>query len=185
MNVLIFGLLIFFGIHLLPSVPGWREQLLARLGGEKAYKGVYGLIALAGFVLIIIGMGRAPLVELWEPPLWGHYVATALMAPAIFGIVASNMATNISRWTAHPMLWGVTCWSAGHLLANGDLASVTLFGAFLAYSLFDMASANRRGARPQGVPLPLAADMKALAITAVLYAGLAYFHGFIAGVALA
>lgn len=182
MNILILGLAIFFAIHLLPTFPAWRQALLTRLGGENPYKGVYAVIALTGMILIVNGMGRADYVEIWEPPAWGRHIAEFLMLPAIFGLVASSMASNMKRWTAHPMLWGMTCWAAGHLLANGDLASSTLFGSFLAYSLFDMASANRRGATPQGEPLPLSADAKVLAISVAIYAGLFFLHPYIAGV---
>lgn len=84
--------------------------------------------------------------------------------------------------TAHPMLWGISAWATGHLLANGDKASVMLFGSFLIYSLFDMVSANRRGARPTGKALAIKTDAIVLIISAVVCIALMFFHDWIAGV---
>lgn len=145
MIILAAGLVLFLGIHLLPTLPGMRDALAGRLG-ERAYRGLFALLSLAGFVLIVWGKARAPFVPVYDPPAWGRYVAPPLMIIAFYLLVGSRLPANIRRHLRHPMLWAVTLWAGVHLLANGDLASILLFGGFLAYAVFDMWSANRRGA---------------------------------------
>ncbi|GAV20485.1 NnrU protein [Mariprofundus micogutta] len=183
MNTLRLGLIIFFAIHLLPSVKPLYAALKNKLG-EKAFKGLFALVSLAGMVLIVMGMGEAEFVDVYEPPSWGRHVTSLLMLFALYGVIAAQMKfpTSIKTVSAHPMLWGITAWSTGHLLANGDLASVTMFGAFLIYSLFAMFSANQRGARPSAGPLTFKGDGIVLVITAVIYTLIMFFHASIAGV---
>ena len=149
MTTLLLGLVIFFGIHLLPVYPNVRGRLLERFG-ENGYKGIFALIAMLGLILIVIGMGRRQVVPVWEPPVFLDHLAIVVMLPVFIFLAATYIPCNMKRFTRHPMLWGVTFWASAHLLANGDLGSIILFGSFLAYSLFDMWSANRRGA---GQPL--------------------------------
>lgn len=146
MELLVFGLVLFFGIHLLPVLTGLRRTLFSRMG-EKAYKGLFSLISAAGLVLIVVGYARAPA----EPRLFDPVPAAILLAPlamvASFVLLASaNMRTHIRRTLRHPMLIGIGLWSGVHLLANGETRATVLFGAFLAYSLVDLASAVHRGA---------------------------------------
>jgi len=183
MNILILGLVVFMAAHLLPTAPAWHQAARLRLG-EQRYKGVYSLVSLIGFVIIIVGMGRAEFSPVWEPPAWGRAAAAVLMALALYCLAAKSLKSNLKRVTAHPMLWGITFWSSGHLLSNGDLASALLFGSFLAYSLFDMWSANRRGARPSGEAASVFDEAKLVAISAVAYLLLAFAHPWIAGVPL-
>ncbi|PJA31526.1 MAG: NnrU family protein [Zetaproteobacteria bacterium CG_4_9_14_3_um_filter_53_7] len=185
MNTLLSGLIIFFAIHLLPSVSPLYAALKNRLG-EKTFKGLFALVSLAGMVLIVMGMGEAAFVDIYEPPAWGRHVTSLLMLFALYGVIAAQvkLPTSIRTVSAHPMLWGITAWSTGHLLANGDQASVTLFGSFLIYSLFAMFSANRRGARPAIGPLTLKGDGIVLVITAVIYMLILFFHASIAGVSI-
>ena len=183
MKTMILGLVIFFTIHLLPSVPPLRNALFKKLG-EKPYRGIYALISLAGLVLVVVGKGAAGFVALWEPASWSYVVTNVSMLLALFCIVAFRMESNIKRFTAHPMLWGITFWSGGHLLSNGDQASVVLFGSFLAYSLFVMVSANQRGARPAGKKIPLRYDAMIAVISTVAYVGLANLHPYFTGMEL-
>jgi uncharacterized membrane protein len=183
MAVLITGLVIFFGIHLVPWVPALRGALVARLG-ERGYKGLFAPIALAGFLLIILGKGRAELVPLYEPPTWGRQVALPLVLLAFVVLPGAYIRGNIKRYTRHPMLWGVTLWALAHLLANGDRASVLLFGAFLAYSLADMVSANLRGARLSTARYPWTQDLKVVVVGVIAYVLFVVLHPYLFGVAV-
>ncbi len=181
MDTLLLGLLIFFCAHLLPSATALHSTVKRKLG-EKPFKALFALSSLASLVLIIIGMGKAEFIPLYEPPYWGRHVTASFMLVSLFCLISSAVKTSIRMITAHPMLWGISAWSAGHLLANGDQASVTLFGSFLIYSLFAMFSANRRGASPSGKNLALKTDGIVLVATAVVYIGLMIFHASFTGV---
>jgi len=183
METLILGLVIFFSIHLLPSVPVARNALFLKLG-EMGYKGLFALVSFVGLYFIVTGKGAAPMISVWNPPKWSYVITNVSMMAALYLIVAMNMKSNLKRFTAHPMLWGITCWSAGHLLTNGDRASIILFGSFLVYSLFGMYSANRRGARPKGNRVSFRYDAMILVVAAVLYVVLANFHAWFTGVTL-
>ncbi|MCF7821398.1 MAG: NnrU family protein [Mariprofundaceae bacterium] len=183
METMILGLAIFFAIHLLPSVPTLRNALFVKLG-EKPYKGIYALISFAGLYLVVTGKGEAGFIAVWEPLPWSYMVTNACMLLALYCLVAMNMQSNLKRFTAHPMLWGISFWSLGHLFTNGDQASIVLFGSFLVYSLFAMFSANRRGARPKGERIPLRFDAMIAVISTVGYVVLANLHPYFAGVEL-
>ncbi|HEX9628362.1 MAG TPA: NnrU family protein [Acidiferrobacterales bacterium] len=146
MWLLVVGMVVFFGVHLVPSSPVLRDALVARLG-EAGYKGLFSVLSLLGFALLVVGTARAESMPIWQPPAWGRYAALALMPFAFISLAAAYLPSNVKRWTRHPMLWGVVIWAAAHLSANGDLASALLFGSFGVYALFGMASANRRGAQ--------------------------------------
>ena len=183
METMILGLAIFFAIHLLPTFSIARNVLFLKLG-EKAYKGVFALISFVGLYFIVTGKGAAPMVPVWEPPKWSYMVTNISMVFALYFIVAMHMKSNIKRFTAHPMLWGITFWSCGHLATNGDQASMILFGSFLAYSIFDMVSANRRGARPKGKKISLRHDAIIAVISTVGYVALANLHPYFTGITL-
>jgi uncharacterized membrane protein len=183
MDTMILGLVIFFAIHLLPSVPALRSALFAKLG-EKLYKGIYALISLAGLALVVIGKGEADFVAVWEPLPWSDVVTNVCMLLALYCLVAMNMQSNMKRFTAHPMLWGITFWSCGHLFTNGDQASMILFGSFLTYALFAMFSANRRGARPTGRKISVRHDAMIAVVSTVGYVVLANLHPYFTGMEL-
>src|ERR1700748_3103079 len=147
MIVLILGLVLFLGIHSVRIVAdGWRSGFIARRG-LNAWKGVYSLISIAGFVLICIGFGQArqQAVVLWSPPRWTHDVAALLTLLAFVLVTAAYVPGNgIKARVKDPMILGVKCWAAGHLLANGTLADVVLFGSFLAWAVLDFRAARRR-----------------------------------------
>jgi uncharacterized membrane protein len=155
MMLLIAGLVIFLGIHSISIVmPGARDRWVAALGAN-AWRGVYSLIALAGFVLIIYGYGiarQSPQV-LYSPPPWLHRVALLLMLPAFPLLFATYLPGRIRTAVKHPMLVAVKTWALAHLLANGMLADVLLFGGFLAWAVADRISLKRRASRPvSGLP---------------------------------
>ena len=180
---LITGLALFLGVHVFSSLRLARERLVARLG-EGPYKGLYALLSLAGFLLIVTGMGRAPSVELWEPPEWGRHVAIWFMPFALMLFVGAYIPGNLKRFTAHPMLWAVTLWALVHLLANGDLTGLLLFGGFGAYALYAMWSQNRRGAQPSSTRRSIAGDIAAIATGLIAYVLLLKFHASLFGVAV-
>jgi uncharacterized membrane protein len=147
--LLILGLILFLGVHLVPTFPQARADLRMRLG-ENAYKGVFSLVSLLGLVLIVIGFGEARMASwnmvLWSPPVWTKHIAFALMLPAFILLVATYIPSHIRDRAKHPMLAAVKIWALAHLIANGDLAGVLLFGSFLAYGVYDRISVKRRGA---------------------------------------
>ena len=181
MTTLILGIALFIGVHLVPSAPPLRSRLRGRVGA-KAYSGLFALVSLIGFVLLVVGMGRAPFVPLWGPPAWAHRVAVLGMPVALTLFIAAFMPTNLKRFTRHPMLWGVTIWAAVHLLANGDLASLILFGSFGVFSLFDMWSANRRGAELSSRVVPYWRDLIVVVGGGIVYVALLHGHAWLFGV---
>ena len=180
---LIAGLVLFLGVHVFTSLRTARGNLISRIG-DGPYKGIYSLVSLAGFGLIIAGMASASTVRLWDAPNWGHYAAIWFMPLALILIFAAYIPGNIRRFTAHPMLWGVALWALLHLAANGDLAGLLLFGGFGLYALFAMHSQTRRGARPAQQRRSIAGDIGAIVAGLLVYALLLKFHGALFGPAV-
>ncbi len=150
MTQLILGLVLFLGIHSLSIVaPQLRERLAGKLG-EWPFKGVYSIIAIAGFVLIIHGYAAARLepTVLWVPPQWTVHLTMLLMLPVFPALLAAYLPGRISAALVHPMLVAVKAWAVAHLIANGTLADVLLFGTFLAWAVVDRISLKRRTPRP-------------------------------------
>lgn len=146
MGTLIAGLLLFLGVHSVSIVgPGIRDRALARLG-EGAWKGGYGLISLIGFGLIVYGFSEARLssVILYAPPAWLRHLAAVLMLPVFPLLIAAYLPGRIRTAAKHPMLAAVKLWAFAHLLANGTLADVLLFGGFLFWAVADRISFKRR-----------------------------------------
>ena len=146
MSLLIAGLVLFLGVHSLAIVaPSLRARVIHRMG-EGAWKGLYSLISLAGFVLICYGFGlarQAPVV-LYSPPTWLRHVAFLIMLPVFPLALAAYLPGRIKTAAKHPMLAAVKFWAFAHLLANGSLADVLLFGGFLAWAVADRISVKRR-----------------------------------------
>jgi uncharacterized membrane protein len=153
--ILLAGLLIFLGVHSVSIVaPAAREQWAAAMGAN-AWRAVYSLISVAGFVLLVYGYGvaRQSPTLLYVPPLWLRHVALLLMIPVFPLLIAAYMPGRIRSAVKHPMLVAVKTWALAHLLANGMLADVLLFGGFLAWAVADRISLKRRAARPvKGAP---------------------------------
>ncbi|HKQ23682.1 MAG TPA: NnrU family protein [Burkholderiales bacterium] len=178
---LIAGLVIFFGVHIFSSFRAAREKMIRRLG-EKRYKAGYALLAVAGFILIVIGVGKAERVPLWEPAEWGRYAALWFMPFAFISLAAAFIRSNFQRFTAHPMLWGVTLWALLHLLATGSLTGLMLFGGFGLYAVHAMSSQNARGARPSQSKRPLFNDAAVVVAGLILYWLFLNFHAELFGV---
>jgi uncharacterized membrane protein len=171
MLILLLGTILFLGVHSVSIVaPGWRGARAAAFG-ENAWKGLYSVVALAGFALIVWGYGlaRPGAAVLYEPPAWLAHLAALLMLPAMIALAAYLLpAGRLKPALKHPMLAAVKIWALAHLLANGDAASVFLFGAVLAWAVADRISLKRRNARVVR-PGPVLWDIAAVVLGAVLY----------------
>lgn len=170
MLTLILGLLLFLGVHLLQVLaPDWRQRRRAQWG-EMAYKGLYALVALAGLALVVVGYGeaRAEPVPLWTPPRGLVHASFLLMWVAMVLLVAAYWPGNrIRARLRHPMTLGVKVWALGHLLSNGNLADVVLFGSFLLWAVLVFRSARRRPAAPAASGSLAATALTVLAGTGV------------------
>jgi uncharacterized membrane protein len=190
---MILGLALFLGIHLLPARRELRSRIVSAMG-EGSYKLVYSLASVFGIVLIAWGFAHyraAGMIDVWEslvsPKTLSilRHVTVALMLPAVILFVASYLRGHIYATLKHPMLAGVKLWAAAHLLANGDLGSIILFGSFLAWAVFDRISLKRR-ADAGGPPIPVGGwgnDAIAVAVGIVVYLALVFaFHPLVIGV---
>jgi len=149
MSTLIFGLILFLGSHSFSIfAPGVRDRLVGRLG-EWPWKAMYGAVALVGLVLVVQGYGQARLspTVLYSPPSWTAHLAMLLMLVAFPALFAAYIPGRISALLGHPMLVAVKAWALSHLLVNGTLADVLLFGGFLVWAVADRISLKRRPAR--------------------------------------
>ena len=176
MLVLIIGLVVFLGVHSVSIVaPHWRSATIARLG-EKPWKGLYSLAAAVGLVLVVVGYGlaRKDPVVLYTPPAGLRHLALLLMVPVFPLLLATYFPGRISSAAKHPTLVAVKLWAVAHLLANGTLADVLLFGGFLAWAVADRIAVKRRPAaeahRLPGAPPRPANDAIALIAGLLVYA---------------
>ena len=176
MLLLIAGLVVFLGIHSVSIVaPAWRNATAARLG-DVPWKLVYSVISLAGFIMIVKGYAAARLdpVVLWVPPTGLRTATFLLMLPVFPLLVAAYFPGKLKALARHPMLLAVKFWALAHLLANGMLADVVLFGAFLAWAVADRISVKRREPRPvPSLPASKLNDVIAVAAGLGLYVGFA------------
>ena len=186
MALLIGGLVLFIGIHVVPSFVGLRGALAGKLG-ENGYKILFSLVSLAGLVLAGIGYGQAPREQVFEPSQTARAFLPVAMAIAFVLFAVANVPGRIRRSLRHPMLAGVLIWAALHLLANGDLASNVMFGAFALWAVFAILSAEYRGKRPghdrghdRGGSLK--ADALGAVIGLLVFAILFHFHADLFGV---
>lgn len=147
MAMLITGLILFLGIHSSRIfAENTRQQMVQRLGAN-GWKGVYSLISLVGFVFIVYGYGmaRGSPVVLWNPPIWTRHLAALLTLPAFILIAASQIpGTHLRARLKHPMVLGVKLWATAHLVANGSLHDMVLFGSFLIWAALSFRAARQR-----------------------------------------
>ena len=188
MTALIAGLVLFLGVHSVRIfADDWRTAQVARMGLSR-WKLLYTLASLAGFALVVWGYGQARMapVVVWDPPLWTRHAASLLVLPAFVLIVAGNMrGTRMKSVLHHPMVLGTKVWAFAHLLANGTLADVVLFGSFLVWAIADYASARRRDRVAGTVYAPgsLARDAIAIVIGVVAWVVFGFWlHGWLFGV---
>jgi uncharacterized membrane protein len=185
--VMILGLALFFGVHTLTTQRELRARFVTSMG-EGGYKIFYALASVAGLALIVWGFAHyraTGWIGVWSPPTAFKHITVALMLPAVILVVASYIRGRIYTSLKHPMLAGVKLWAAAHLLANGDLGSIILFGSFLAWAVFDRISLKRR-ADSGGPPIPVGGptnDLIAVAVGVIAYLALAFaFHPVVIGV---
>jgi uncharacterized membrane protein len=188
MWVMLTGLVLFLGVHSVRIVADdWRSAFIAKRGAG-AFKGLYTVASLLGFGLMVWGFGlaRQDPVVLWTPPVWARHAAGALMLPSFVLLFSAYVPRNqIKARLHHPMILSVKVWALAHLLANGKLADVVLFGAFLVWAVLDFRSSRQRD-RVGNVLYPAgnaAGTAAALAVGAAAWAGFAFWaHGALIGV---
>ncbi len=145
MTILILGIILFIGTHMIRILaPGFRRAMVQKLG-ENGWKGVHGLASILALVVLIYGWRQAPVVDLWFPPRGMTHLTLTLMLFAVICLVAGLLpAGHIATKAKHPMVLSVKIWALAHLISNGDLASVLLFGSFLAWGVIARISLKRR-----------------------------------------
>lgn len=182
MALLILGLALFIGVHLIPMFPAVRNTSAA-LAGEKPYKIVFALLSLLGIVLIVRGWGSAPADFLYIPAPALRHVTMLLVLIAFILLAASHGRTNIKRLVRHPMLTGVLIWAIGHLLANGETRAVILFGGLALWAVIEILLTNARdGARIKPEAVALKKDVITVVIGVVVFVIVMFIHPWIAGV---
>ena len=185
--VMIAGLAIFLGVHTVTTQRDLRAALIGRFG-DSGYKIAYSLLSAIGLLLIVYGFAKyraSGMIPVWDPPVGMRHLALALMLPAVIFLVSAYLRGYIWRFLKHPMLAAVKLWALSHLLANGDLGSIILFGSFLAWAVFDRITLKSR--EDEGAP-PIAFggarnDVLAVVVGLVAYVALVYaFHPAVIGV---
>jgi uncharacterized membrane protein len=186
MALLILGIVIFLGAHTFTTLRESRQGV-ANSVGLNVYKGLHGLASLIGFVLICIGFSHyraGGLIPVWTPPEGMRHLTITLMWFAFVSLAAMNPApSRIRGWLRHPMLVAVKIWALAHLLANGDLGGMILFGSFLAWAVYDRIAVKRRGdfgaAR---IAKFTGADAVTLIVGTVLWIAMMFLHPYLIGV---
>ncbi len=188
MLILILGIVLFIGVHVFATLRGPRGALIDRYG-LSAYKSAYSLVAGVGLLLIIWGFSRyraEGIVQIWDPPTWTRHLAMPLVWFAFVAIASRRApASRIRGALRHPTLVAVKSWALAHLLANGDLGGMLLFGSLLAFAVYDRIAVKRRG--DPGAPRLDAftrGDAIALAVGTALFALVLYLHPYLFGVAV-
>jgi uncharacterized membrane protein len=188
MLLLVVGLVLFLGVHSVRIFADDARSRFVAARGLNAWKGVYSLVSIAGFVLVCIGFGqaRAETTVLWNPPRWTHDLTGLFTLAAFVLFVAAYVPGNaIKARLKDPMITGVKAWAFGHLIANGTVADVVLFGSFLAWAILDHRAARRRRAAAGGEDLPVRSGRAGLAIAIGVVAWIAFafwLHGWLFGV---
>ncbi len=180
MAIFVAGLLLFLGVHSMRVfAEGWRGATIARIG-EGPWKGIYSLVSIAGFVLLVWGYARVRgEMPLWNPPAVMRYVTVLLMLPVFVLFVAAYVPRNgIKTKLHHPQILSVKLWAFAHLLSNGNLADVLLFGGFLAWAVLSFSAARKRD-RAAGRVYPAGTAQGTIVCVVV---GLAIYATFMMGV---
>jgi uncharacterized membrane protein len=186
MGKLLLGLALFIGTHVFVTLRGARAAVVDTIG-ERPYKALVAVLSVVGILLIGFGFGKyraSGWIDVWYPPHWTYYVTELLMWPASIFVVAAYIRGNIWRQLKHPMLVGIKTWAVAHLISNGDLGSIILFGSFLLWAGYDRASLKYR-TDPGSPALPVNGrrnDVIAIVVGTVLYVLLGlFFHPLVVG----
>ena len=183
MTLLVIGVLLWWVTHLFPLMARPTRNRMAAAMGENAYKGVYSLVTLAIVLLIGFAFAWAPFEPVYLPPAWGVHANNLLMLFAVAGLGAAHSKSRIRKVVRHPMLWGVVLWAVAHLLANGDLAGLILFGGLGLWAIAAMFATNARdGAWTPPEGLSAAGDIRLAVISVVVFAVIGAIHFYLFGV---
>lgn len=186
MNQLVIGIILFFAVHSVSIVnDAWRNRMVEKIG-EWPWKGLYALIAVAGLVLIVQGYGiaRQDPVVVYVPPEWLRPVSLLLLLPVFPLLLAAYLPGRIQTAARHPMLAATKFWALAHLLSNGTVADLLLFGAFLVWAVADRISLKYRAPHPvPHIPRFAFNDVTAVVAGLALYAAFTFgLHGWLFGV---
>ncbi len=188
MALLILGIVLFLGLHLIRVVaPGLRSSLIASLG-EGGWKGAYSIASIVALIILIYGFGQArDMTPIWTPPFWMSHITILLMLFALICLVVSLLpAGHIAVRTKHPMVLSVKIWALAHLLSNGDGAAILLFAAFLAWGVILRISLKRRERAGEIILRPFVSakyDLYAIVIGVIVWALIIWkLHAWIIGV---
>lgn len=177
MTLLILGLVLWTVAHVFKAVAAERRAALAARFGSGPSRGAFAALIALGLLLMIVGYRAAPFIPVWTPPVWGVHLNNLLMLVSVFLFGAGNSKGRARSWLRHPMLTAVVVWAAAHLLVNGDVASLVLFGGLALWALGNMALINARdGAWVRPEPGPLKGDLRLVVIALVLYGVIAMVH---------
>lgn len=184
--ILILGLVIFLGTHTFVSLRSARAGAIAR-AGTSGYRILFSIVAIAGLALVVWGFGQYRAhdwIDVWSPPAFMRHITVGLMLFAAIFMTAAFVPSHIKMWLKHPMLNSVKTWALAHLLSNGDLGSILLFGSFLVWGSYARVAAKRRGDRgATTAPAGWTNDAIVVAIGIVVYLALGYaFHPILIGV---
>ena len=184
--IVIAGLVVFFAAHSFVTFRGARADVIAKLG-LSGYRAVFALVSLVGLALIVWGYGQyraLDLIQIWSPPAFMRHITVGLMLFAVIFFTAAFIPSHIKTKLKHPMLAGVKTWALAHLLSNGDLGSLLLFGAFLAWGVYARIAAKRRGdVGTTTAPAGWTNDIIVVVLGIVIYLALGYaFHPMVIGV---
>jgi uncharacterized membrane protein len=182
--ILIVGLAVFFATHIFVTFRGARADAIAKLG-MNGYRALFALVSIAGLVVIVWGFGQyhAHAPQIWSPPAFMRHITVGLMLFAVIFFTAAFIPSHIKAKLKHPMLASVKTWALAHLLSNGDLASILLFGSFLAWGVYARIAAKKRGDLGTTVaPAGYVNDILVVVIGIVIYLALGYaFHPMVLG----
>ncbi|HSP48677.1 MAG TPA: NnrU family protein [Pseudolabrys sp.] len=184
--ILVLGLAVFFATHIFVTFRDARAAAMARLG-QNGYRGVFALVSIVGLALIVWGYGEYhahELIQIWAPPTFMRHITEGLMLFAVIFFTAAFIPSHIKAKLKHPMLASVKTWALAHLLSNGDLGSILLFGSFLAWGVYARIAAKRRGdAGTTSAPTGWTNDAIVVVLGIVIYLALGYaFHPMVIGV---
>ena len=180
MTLMILGLVLWSAAHLVkPMAPAQRRALGERFG-EGPVKGAFAVVILISLVLMVIGYQRAAFVNVWFPPAWTVHLNNLLMLVAVLFFAGTAPKSPMRRFTRHPQLNGVKTWAVAHLIVNGDLASIILFGGLLAWAVVAMVAINRRDGKPDlEYEWTAARWARTIVISLVVFAVIAAVHAWL------
>ena len=167
MTLFVTGIIIFFGVHFIPSMP-LKSVMVTRLG-EVRFKGLFSLTSALGLGLIIYGFSLTKFQPLFDPLSWGRSAAIFTMPISVILICAAQMPNNLKTLVRHPMLGGLILWGFSHLVANGDLASTILFSSFVLFSIINILLVNARAPYVAPEPVSKLWDLGVIALGLALY----------------